>query len=403
MSSNDLPNLAAWSFNTVEGRWQREGEIAEYNELTFSPSFLTPGDWTVSLPVDTDYLEILDTANLVTIDWRGYRSTWRIGAPNLHLTDDSETPTFVYEVGGVGALAMLKWAPALPDPAKAIITPDLSDQPVLAETDPAPYNGPAETVITQLVAGNLRDWYGLPIVVPASQGRGSVQPARPQMDDLLELVTNIAKVGGIGVDVGLEASSPTATRADLTLRIWVPEDKTRDVRLTAAAGTLEAWEQAETEPTLTKAIVMGAGTGGMDRVKLIVTTPDSEAAAKKWGGHRVQMVDGPSSFDPEELRAAGEAAILEGSATRTLSLTAAEAEGLMAFTHYQPGDKGVGEVIEGASVTDVIQSITVTVGNDEGVTVQPIFGNPAAADVQLDIAEQIGALKRRVRHLQRRK
>jgi hypothetical protein len=349
--------------------------------------------------VDETYLELLDPANLITIDWRGVRSTWLVGEPHLHT--DEETDEFVFEVGGVGALSMLGWCAALPNPADT--TADLSNQPVLADTDPAPYKGPAETVVTQLVAQNFAGWYGQKVTIPTSQGRGSVQPARPQMDDLLEFVTGIAKVGGIGVDLGLVSDGPDSTRADLTLRIWVPEDKTADVQLTAAAGTLEASDQVETAPTLTKAIVAGAGTGGMDRVRLVVTTPESEAAAKRWGGHRVKLVDGPSSFDPEELRAAGEQAILDGSATRTLSLTSAEAEGLMAFWHYNVGDRGVGAVLANATVTDVITSIGVTIDADTGISVAPVFGNPSATDATLDLAEQLGDLKRAVRHQQRRR
>lgn len=392
---SDEITVSSWRHESGT-RWRQVGQIGDYESLEWNPPFRTVTDWNMTLPLDSEFLDILDTTYMITIDFRDYRTTWRIGAPHPHFDEDAEEP--ILEIAGANALAMLGWAPALPDP-----TQDLAHQPVLADTDPAPYKGPAETVIKQLVSGNFQQWTGVPILVPTSSGLGKTQVARPKMDNLLELVTNLAQLANLGVAVNLVSPTAASTTADLTLQVWAPSDLTKSITLTAEAGTLEAWDQAEAEPTLTQAIVAGGGTGGMDRVFQVVTTPASVAAANKWGGHRTEMIDGPSSFDPEELQQAGEQAILEGSSTRTLTLTSAEAEGLRGFYHFQPGDEATAEVLSGMSVIDSITQMGVAVDADNGIVISTVFGDPSATDADLDITDQLGDVKRALRHVERKK
>lgn len=388
----DLPEVKVWE--PLSGStWACPGEVSGWETLKFKPEFRGLGEWALASDY-SDEATLLTRKNLATIDWRGSRSTWGI-VP--HPSSEADTGQPQLEADGVGAIARLGWALALPDPTK-----DINSQPVLSSTDPAPYKGPAETVIKQLVSANFAAWE-LDIAVPASLGRGAVVSARPTMDNLFELVTNLAKLGGIGVDIGLvNVGSPDSTRAVLTLLVWTPEDKSKDVLLTADAGTIDSWDQVETEPTATRAVVAGAGTGGMDRIFQIVTTPVSVASAADWSGHRTVFVDGPSSFDPEELTQAGQQALLEGASTRTLALTSSESEGQHAFTDFTVGDTATGQVVTGASVQDAITSIEVNVDVEGGITVAATFGDPSATDAEMDIADQIGALKQAVRQQQRK-
>lgn len=406
MSDDDI-TIAVW--RDTGPFWRQTGQIGVFQTLAFTPTFLDTGDCTLTLDVDflsnDDWTGPLDLLlpkdRLVTIDFRGGRTTWMLAAQTSNQTagdaDQETDPESMLAWSGFSAYAYFSRELAWPDPTKTL---DL--QPVLTSADPAPYKGPAETVIKKIVGQNLRDRYGLNLVIPPDLARGSVRTARPQMDKISDLVTDLAKLGGIGVDINLISPSLDSTRADLTLQVWVPEDKTRDILLTAAAGTLAQWEQADSEPTATKALVAGGGTGGMDRVMTIITTPDSEAAAVEWGGHRVVFVDGPSSFDPDEIRQAGEQALLDGASTRTLSLTSAETDGQQAFHHFNVGDKGTGEVLPGATVQDVITSIGVEVAEDGTLTITPTFGNPSATDAILDIADRVGALQRSARHQERK-
>lgn len=390
--TDDPPVVAVW--RNLGTQWARVGEIGEYSELKFSPMFNDVGDWTMTLPYEDQAL-LLTKNRLVTIDWRGVRSTWQVDTFNP--ASDEETGETVLAVNGGGALGRLGWALAWPDPNRLI-----GEQPVVGEEDPAPFSGSAETVARILVAGNLRDRYGMPIICPASQGRGTAVTARPVFDNLLELVTKLARDGGIGVDVGLVDVAESATRANLTLRFWKSVDRSKSILLTAAAGTLDKWEQSDTSPTATKALVGGAGNGGADRFfTWPVITTKSTTTATEWGGHREVFVDGPATFDPAELQQAGRTALTEGAETRTLALTSAESEGQQAFYHFNVGDIATGEVLTGASVQDVITSIAVTV-DENGIDVAPTFGNPNATDGALDIGEQVRNLARAIGYQERK-
>lgn len=390
VASADVPTLSVWSH--VSGtEWALAGQVAEFEELTFTPTLNAVGDWSITMPY-TEQALLFTKGCLVTIDWRSARSTWRVTSINPKSDPDSGEP--VLTVAGQGALGVLGWRLTWPDGSLAI-----DAQPVIGDTDPAPYKGAAETVIKTLVKANLR---GLGLVVPPSTGVGSSVQARPVFDNMLELTTNQAKLGGIGIDVGLVNADGSPTRADLTLVTWAPVDKSRSVLLTQEAGTLDEWEQVDGEPTATIALVGGSGPGGANRFfQWPVTTDESVAAAAEWGGAREVFVDGPASFDPTELTQAGEQALKDGAETRTLSFTSAETEAQRAFVDYFVGDKATGEVLPGDRVVDVITSVAVTFGSG-GITVAPGFGDPSATDAQLDLAQQIGDLKRAMRRLERK-
>lgn len=393
----DLPQVAVWSFEGTEWAWR--GQITGYQSATVAPRLLDAGVWSLSMPYDEQALRVL-ADRVVTFDWRGVRLMTGL-ITTFNPGSDDQTGAPVLNVSGVDALAVIGWKLAYPNPAVSLAQQPYPDPTVPITTPPAPgtYRGPAETVVSQLVAGNLRDRAGVQVTLPPSQGRGAVVSARPRFDNLLELVTRNAKRGGIGLQMGLV--NRTGTRAAMTLTAYQPVDLTARVRLSEKAGTLRSWSQTDTAPTATAALVGGAGDGAT-RVWRQVTTAASVAAAGQWGGHREVFVDGPDSFDNPELDQAGLEALDSGAATTNLSVTAAEAEGLMAFRDYNVGDKVTARLLTGVSVADVITAITVTV-SDTGVDVAPAFGDPDATSPVQRRNQIIRAVRRDVKRLQTRR
>ena len=408
----DFPTIGIW--DRRESWWQRVGDIAEYAALTFVPTFRDVGNWNMSRDFDDVALKVL-TNRLYTIDFRGKRTTWGIQAYNPHSAEDDQggPANPVLTVAGVGAYAMLGWALTWRDPTKDINDQPMFDPGTAAAPTKAPYSGPAEDVIKALVAGNFRDRYGAHIVIPASQGRGGHIDSRPDFEPLLQLVTQYATDGGLGVDVGLVNEPGTNTRAQLTLQVWEPQDRSRTVDVTATGQTVAVWEQAVTAPTATRALVAGPGATGASRfMRWPVHTDASDAAAAAWGGHREVFVDGPDSFDPPELIQAGRQALAEGAETRTLVITVAEDEDTEAFRKYDAGDTVTGHVAELDPVThttrdivtavDTITAINVSVTADNGLLVAPTFGHPEATDAEIDLQQQLRALKRAVGRQERK-
>jgi hypothetical protein len=124
-------------------------------------------------------------------------------------------------------------------------------------------SGPAETVLKQIVSPNLTR-LGIPVTVPATQGRGSSVTAQIRMHTLAEilfpLVTTTGKLGVRIVQVG----------AERVLDVWVPTTYPRV--LTQESGVIQEGEFQKSPPTVTR-VVIGAGGEGVKReFRLYVAT-----------------------------------------------------------------------------------------------------------------------------------
>jgi hypothetical protein len=387
--SEEFPLVAAW--RKVETQWAMVASINAYESLTFEPRWNDPGTFELTLPYETAVANVKPDC-LITVDWRGKRTTWVLDRFNPH---SNEQGTRTLTIGGASALSMLGHEIAWPDP-----TQPLGSQPD-PELDPdaGRISGNAETVVRTLIEGNYVTRRGGTLDLGTNGNQGNAITARGQWDNLLELVTTKAKAGGISVDINLVGTS--ATRADLELQVSSPSDRSLAVRLSERVGTLTSWSSTLAAPTATRAIV-GSAVGGSGRLYETVDAPGAADAAAQWaGGHRVVFVNGPSSYDVADLQAAGTEALLEGVPVNNVSLTAADSEGLQAFTHYNVGDKVTGQLEVGVDVVDIISSISVRV-EDGYPEVVPTFGDPSAEDPMVALAELVRAMARRVRHIEQR-
>lgn len=338
---------------------------ATYESLSIEPRYADLGVWALTLPQGAQSRAITP-GRLVTTTFRSQMLTWTVAPRATAQSDDGD---LTVTLGGFDALSILGWATAWPAPALAI-----GSQPAQGS-----YSGPAETVIRSLVTENLGTRYGLAFDAPTSQGRGATVRSKPRFDNLLTEVLRLAKRGGIGVRFGLVPTTSN-TRARLTLTFYVPRDLSGSrIRFSAADGSLASWELTENAPTMTKAIVGGAGTGAGQYLR-VVTTTQSNADATTWGGHREAFVDGPETADNTTLDDAGADALAEGAASTTLTMEAQEPRGTKAFTSFDVGDKGLAVPYPGVNVVDTITSIKVVHDTAGDPLVSPIFGDPEADD-----------------------
>lgn len=380
----DLPEVSVWAPTGAE--YSLVGSIIAYDTLTFEPHYLEPGTWEMVLPYSSP-ARALTADCLCTIDWRGKRTTWTLDTFNPASSPQGPVLT----VGGPSALSLLGRELAWPNPAVA-----LNSQPVGSSIPVT--TGDAETVVRSLVSSNWVTRRGESLTLGVNGNQGGAVRARPKFDNLLDLVTRKARVGGVGVDINLVNS--TSTRANLRMTVWTPADLTLRVRLSEKVGNLLGWSQTNTAPTATKAIVTGAS-GGTGDVYRLVTTAEGDAAAADWGGHRVILVQGPASYDNSDLTQAGEEALDEGVVTTNVALEASDTSGLQAFRDYGVGDLVTGQLTTGLDVEDVISSIRVDVG--EGYPeITPMFGKPNADDPMVSMAELVRHLNRRIRLLEQR-
>jgi hypothetical protein len=381
VSTGDFPLVAVWAPDGTD--YALVGSELPYEELVYESQYLDAGTWEMLLPYSQAAGNIAPDS-LITIDWRGDRTTWIVDTFTPGSTPEGGV---TLRVGGSAAISLLARELAWPDPTLA-----LNAQPV----NPSPQiSGNTETVLRTLISSNWVTRRGETLAM-GTNGNLGLNPlkARPKFDNLLELVTRKARRGGVGVKIGLVNS--TSVRAALTLTIWLPDDKTDKVYLSEKIGNLLGWEHQNTEPTVTKAIVTGAG--GVYRS---VTTTESNAAATAWGGHRVSFVQGPASYDNDDLDQAGAEAIDEGAVTSNVEFQAADTPGLEAFRDYNVGDKVTGQLAIGLDVEDIISSINVSV-TDGYPDVTPKFGDPHTQEPLVAMAEVVRRLNRRIRLLEQR-
>lgn len=379
--SDEEVEVSAWT-HIGDGNWITVGG-ATYERLEMEIRHQDVGTWSMTLP-DGHQSDAITPGRLVTTRFRDDLRTWVLDPRTATLSEEGETTV---TLAGVDALSYLGHEIAWPNP-----TLPLADQ--LAEGN---YTGPAETVIRTLVTQNLSGRYGLDFDAPASQGRGTTVTSKPRYVNLLEEVLTLAKAGGIGVRFGL-ATTSSDTRARLQLSFHVPRDRTTRVHLSADEGSLESWELIETAPTATRAIVGGFGEGAGQYLRE-VATPEGDAAAAEWGGHRVVFVDGPDTFDNTVLDQTGREAITAGLPTTSLTMAAQEPAGTRAFVAFTLGDQVTALPAPDLEIPDVVSAIRIIHEADSGVEVTPIFGSPDEGDPDAVTAEIIRNLRRELQAL----
>lgn len=387
MTEDAFPTVMVWA-KLTGSTWGWVGTVATYTSLEYEPHLNEAGTFDMTMPWELEgQSKPVLTDRLYTIDWRGYRTTWALDTWNPKQDEKGQE---TLQVGGPSALSIIGREVAWPDPSRSV-----QNQPGEPDTPPL-ISGSAEAVVRQLVLINYMARNSGEMVLASSLDRGDPVRSRSRWDNLLDLIGRKGGAGNIGFDVNLVNTSDT--RAELTFQVYEPVDRSARVSLSQDLGTVSEWSQNNTAPTATKAIVGGAG-GGTSRIYAIVTTPESEAAALAWGGHRVVFVNGPSSYDAADLQQAGIEELKNGAATTNVALTGTDSAGLSAFTHYNVGDKVTGQLVTGLDAIDVITSIKVEVG-DGPPKITATFGDPSADDPVVSMAQLVRNQDRRIRKLE---
>lgn len=410
----DLPAVAVWDYTAGTG-WAVVGDLPEFSSLDLQVRHNDPGTFELTVPYTKRTLSLLHD-RMVTFDWRGQRLMTGVIDKFDTGTDEQGDP--ILSVYGRDALCVLGWALAWPDPSQGI-----NQQPFWDSADPAPLVFPAETLALRLVRQNMVTRRAMDLVVPTSLDRGTTVRARPNFDNLLELVTRKADNGGVTVRLGLVDTS--GSRAALTFWVDAPGENTSEriiVFSPTLDGTLAGWRLSQAAPTATRAIVRGAS---VEILKSRQTT-DSIAEAAKWGGDREVFAAEDNAFDDSDLNAAGDDAIKAGRERVSVSVDASETPSLQAFRDFNVGDTAIAELpgglavrqydrvpggvvfktqppdpLSAMTVTDTITSIRLVV-DAGGPQVTLTFGDPDALRPDVQTARVIRDTRRDVSRINRK-
>lgn len=380
----DLPKLTLWDLGDQALTWTSIADLPAYTELDVEVRHNDTGPWSATFP-KTYSADLIDTAEYVTVDWRGKRlMTGRVLQLD-ELVDEDGNPTI--KASGLDALCFLGDTVAYPQPNNTL------QQQVPQVGGTPPIRTATDAAILRVVRDNLltRKSYSY-VQVAGDQGIGSVVSIRPAFQNILDLALKKAKRGGIGVRGTLLAGNTlvmdlSATTTQLWFWCYQSADVSQRVQFNEDDGTISEWTLTRTAPTATRAIVSGAAGA------YAATVRDDPYWTPP---HREIFVQGPDSADGPELVEAGDEALDEGAGSVNLKATVAETQATQAFRDYWVGDTASMRV-GGHSYTAPITAIGVHVESGSGPVVTPVFGDPDGFDPSSQQAAALRRLRRVVR------
>lgn len=289
---------------------QRVGQVLPnyWTDPKFILRLREVGDWTLSLPADSDAAALLaqPSSGILVTGPAGelFSGLTSKGDEKATQTDPGGTITF----SGSDFNQLVADALAWPDPGNG----DPATQAAAYDVR----TGPAETVIRSLIDANIgpsapasrRGRFASMLQLDIDQQRGSTITSSTRFDPLLDQAATLGRVGGIGFRITVEDDG-------LLLRFFEPADRSKLIRLDITNGTLDSYEGIVSAPAVTEVIVGGQG-DGVARTFLQRSSDAAQTAEALWGRRIEQFKDERNTDDPTELQQAGDEILTDGGSTQ---------------------------------------------------------------------------------------
>jgi hypothetical protein len=249
--------------------------------------------------------------------------------------------------------------------------------------------GPAETVVKDVVQVNAIDRLGEPVSIAPDLGRGADICCAFRFHPLADVLLPAADTAGIGVTV--RQSGP-----GLLLDCYEPELHPRT--LTEEGGAVISWSWAQAEDTATN-VVVGGGGEGTARVFAQFT----EEVRVGLLNERIEVFrDARDTSDPAVMEQRAHETLVEGSRKTGLSVTLAETG---VFRYGGPGGLHIGDRVElvvgdALAITDTLRTVTLAWTREAGLVITPAIGDitdnldRAFADALATVAAGVRDLRR---------
>ncbi|QJD49833.1 minor tail protein [Microbacterium phage AvGardian] len=384
---------------TVEVRdrnFVRQGQIApEYTDLKFVDVHNGVGSWELKLPDEHPLLPALKAKGsgiVVTEHWmEGAVHKYRTFSGRMRtavLSQSAEDPAGTWVISGVDDNIVAAATRVYPDPAHA------------ADAQASAYwelSGAAETVMKNAVLLNAGSgaivarrypW----LTVPASTNLGGQVKCSSRFDVLGDLLTSLGTAGGLGWEF-------RQVGAGVTFSVYVPQNKTGEIRLDIRNGGISSNELGFTAPSASEVLVLGQGQGEQ-RTVLRVASAAATAEATAWGLRWEQVKDQRNTDDPVELQQAGDEILAEQGATvNSLKVVPSDSPGMRLGRDWYRGDR-ITVVVDGQETTAVVTQVAVSISS-AGVIRQATVGDPVGFSFEAKIASKVKDVEQRVGQVER--
>lgn len=271
----------------------------------------------------------------------------------------------VSTISGTSDTDMLADRIIFPDPTKAITA-----QPVAYDNR----SGKAEDVLLGYIKANMgpgamTSRQVADLRLGASLSRGTTQSVSGRLDQLANVVADVAEAGGLHVEV-LHQEDTNGPYLLVTVR--AVNDLSANVRF-GDVGSLTGsvvgsdWSYTLTRPTVTDAIVAGGGQG-TSRIFVHEVDANSETA---WGSKIELLVDQRQTTDNTELVQAGTSALSDGANPVAVNFTVSDSPDIRYRRDWQVGDT-VGVSIDDVNMTSPVREVTTSVAQQQGTQTETI-------------------------------
>lgn len=405
----------------------RKTDLARLKPLTWSKvdlssiAFNAVGAFTIEVPASDAVWDLIEfdvdgeyKPNLFYVDWHGV-----FGVPLLaeswnpvKTVDDAGVETQTITFAGADMLALL---------ANRLTYRD-STLPWSGQTaGTTTVTGPAETVIKQLVEGNLvtaaETARRVPnFVVADDLGRGGTVTYQIVIKDasttdtvaatggqsLMDMVRAVAAQSNIGVRVEL-------LDGQLVFDTYIPRDLSQRVVFSEDVGSLRGYNLTDSTPTGNAVLMQTGATSGA------FVTASGAGATDPW--RRVEVWnDQTSTTDADQITQAQTDALAQGAGSAKVAITVidlpkvrfgADADGVQG---YREGDIVAADIRDGVTYTDVVSAAQLTADNSQQAYTETVVPTIGAGDVNSGVDQtavaklsaQVRALEQALKQTQRR-
>ena len=195
---------------------------------------------------------------------------------------------------------------------------------------------------------------------------------------------------------------------DLTFETWLPSDP--GVVFSAELGTMAGYELVVEAPDANRVYVLGKREGPDRQWRLVQNDPSvgywwevEEIRDRSDVGEDPETDDdgneGPWPDNQEALQVAGLEALAELDRPVAVKVTPIDTPGQQFGLHYGLGDLVTVVFPDGTVVSDIVTEVTVTLKDNQPLSVQPTVGNP---QMNLDTFRRLAATERRLNLLEGR-
>lgn len=361
-------------------------------DLDFSMSIphANVGTWKLRLPTEHPLAEAMRAPGsglIVSMAGEPIMSGPQVRPTRLATSEDpGGTIAFDGVTDSIYLADLLAW----PEPSNG----DVSTQAVQTDTR----TGPAETLIHAFVNANIgpsapvsRRVQTLTMGPNLARGATTTKSARFQV--LGEFVGELALVSDLGFRI--------IQRGDgLVFETYAINDLTREIRLDVYNNTLSAQKLVVAAPEVTRAIVIGKGTGADARSLTAYDNTASLAAESAWGRRIERVVSKTNTDVPAELQQAADERLADGGFTAVnVQVLPLDGETMVFGKDWNLGDR-VTVVVDDVEYVSVVTGYEMRADKD-GFFLSATLGDPTAFDPSVALRRRVQKSESRLSALER--